>query len=796
MTNKKTRGELSKKSYDEQINGIKGFIKDARGPFVQRERGLTLGFEIIGTLEYNFNEQKISKVALSVDFSFGYKFEGRFMIGYAPMFYTVHIKGGLQIQIDFIDLRNGAIDIKRFYEYLFMKLHIGFEAELGVGINDLMSVSLVADAEYGISGYVGFEKFWKNIDKYAGSEFEWKVGIRFKALYLYSVDFSGGGYYSKPNASIDQLRENSVILALINTPFDSSLSNNIYDGSKPQIEKVGDDYVASWIGMEIRNGEPRSVLKYSVYSNGNWGVPKEVYGSGSDFYHDTYFDGEDLHVTWQNIKEGTDITSLEDMCKNSEIYYAKYDSESSQFVDVRQVSDNATLDMGPKFALQESADQPLTIVWQRNSVDDIFGLMGRNSIVYSTFDEGNWSVPNILYESDNYFSFVNSAYVDSKLTSAFVEDMDNDLTTDDRKIIVCAEGVQCKIVGSDFEIVNNPQFFKIDGKTRLTFHADGNVRFTDDYVNVNKFDIADGKINDTYQIMDDGNEIYVYYYKVGSDNSPQAYASIYDKSTDSWQLDVRLTSAKNKVTSPSIAILPGGDILTVYNSLDRETQLVSLEWDIKHIRKDFEIAYVLYDLDAKSGEKINLNIGIKNIGDYVIRSVDVFAFGQMNTIVFDNAVEIGEFATIKVEREFSISADGQEIITVRFDDIVRQYMLTTRFTDVSIDGVRRIDKEREYYDLILKNSSEEASKVYLDIYYNGELIDTTEMFLSGNETLTYTYFNDEFVNGGYVYFEIRTEMADKYESDNSISFCVEYMVEKEPVKINPYYQSMQIAKYL
>ena len=180
----------------------------------------------------------------------------------------------------------------------------------------------------------------------------------------------------------------------------------------------------------------------------------------------------------------------------------------------------------------------------------------------------------------------------------------------------------------------------------------------------------------------------------------------------------------------------------------------------------------------------------------VIRSVDVFAFGQMNTIVFDNAVEIGEFATIKVEREFSISADGQEIITVRFDDIVRQYMLTTRFTDVSIDGVRRIDKEREYYDLILKNSSEEASKVYLDIYYNGELIDTTEMFLSGNETLTYTYFNDEFVNGGYVYFEIRTEMADKYESDNSISFCVEYMVEKEPVKINPYYQSMQIAKYL
>lgn len=804
LINKKNQLKTSKKELVEQIKAFGGDIKDARKAFEQKQGGLICGVEVIGTLGYNYKFQKISKVAISVDGEIGFQVDGRFMIGYVPLFYTIKIKAGLHIEMNLIDDENGFFDITKLNQYILLGIDVAFEGELGVGINHLLNVRFFVQAKYGISGYVFMPEFYTDQWKeFLGSEFDMGVGIRATVFFLPDFEIGYGHNFKKdpklPGYILDEYnkrQEISIRMAAQNLENLNILDNNIYDGSKPQIEKVGDDYVASWIDMEIRNGEPRSVLKYSVYSNGNWGVPKEVYGSGSDFYHDTYFDGKDLHVTWQNIKEGTDITSLEDMCKNSEIYYAKYDSELSQFVDVRQVSDNATLDMGPKFALQESADQPLTIVWQKNSAEDLIGLNGRNSIVYSTFDAGNWSVPNMLYESDNYFSFVNSAYVDSKLTSAFVEDMDNDLTTDDRKIIVCAEGVQCKIVGSDFEIVNNPQFFKIDGKTRLTFHADGNVRFTDDYVNVNKFDIADGKINDTYQIMDDGNEIYVYYYKVGSDNSPQAYASIYDKSTDSWQVDVRLTSAKNKVTSPSIAILPGGDILTVYNSLDRETQLVSLEWDIKHIRKDFEIAYVLYDLDAKSGEKINLNIGIKNIGDYVIRSVDVFAFGQMNTIVFDNAVEIGEFATIKVEREFSISADGQEIITVRFDDIVRQYMLTTRFTDVSIDGVRRIDKEREYYDLILKNSSEEASKVYLDIYYNGELIDTTEMFLSGNETLTYTYFNDEFVNGGYVYFEIRTEMADKYESDNSISFCVEYMVEKEPVKINPYYQSMQIAKYL
>ncbi len=800
MNRKVNDGNLDISNLDSLINNIGKDIKDLRNTYTQNKKGINFSLEFFGILEYSFKYEKVTSYSVTMGISFGLVFEGKFMAGYIPMFYVVNIDAKLIAQIEAYNFNNGWIDIDKFYEYLLLQLTLGFEVEIGAGVNNLLSASAFAGAKYSIMGYAGFKEFWDNMDECAGSEFEFSIGIRLKALYVFTYEYSKGKLFRKPNLPLEKMLElygKKNSRALSTAQFtDNLLAENIYDGSKPQIEKVGDNYVASWIDMEIRNGEPRSVLKYSVYSNGNWGVPKEVYGSGSDFYHDTYFDGEDLHVTWQNIKEGTDITNLEDMCKNSEIYYAKYDSELSQFVGVRQVSDNTTLDMGPKFVLQESADQPLTIVWQRNSAEDLIGLNGRNSIVYSTFDEGNWSDLNTLYESDNYISFVDSAYVDSKLTSAFVEDMDNDLTTDDRKIIVCAEGVQCKIVGSDFEIVNNPQFFKIDGKTRLTFHADGNVRFTDDYVNVNKFDIADGKINDTYQIMDDGNEIYVYYYKVGSDNSPQAYASIYDKSTDSWQVDVRLTSAKNKVTSPSIAILPGGDILTVYNSLDRETQLVSLAWEIKQFQKDFEIEYAFHDFGVKSRDEFDLFLIIKNTGDYTIRSLEISAFGKTEIIELSKPIEVGEKDTIKVNRVYSINQQGQEIITVRFDDIVRQYMLTTRFTDVSIDGVRRIDKEREYYDLILKNSSEEASKVYLDIYYNGELIDTTETFLSGNETLNYTYFNDEFVNGGYVYFEIRTEIEDRFGRDNTKSFVVEYMAEKKVGNFNPYYESMQIAKYL
>lgn len=311
-----------------------------------------------------------------------------------------------------------------------------------------------------------------------------------------------------------------------------------------------------------------------------------------------------------------------------------------------------------------------------------------------------------------------------------------------------------------------------------------------------KFDIADGKINDTYKIIDAGNNLYVYYYKVGNDNTPQAYASIYDKLSDSWQIDVCLTSAENKVTYPSIAILPNGDILTVYNSLDRETEIVSLEFNIKQLRKDFEIEYAYNAFDVSRGDNFDLFVIIKNTGDYPIKSIEVSAFGKTDTLVLENAINVRESDTIKVRRVFDINAEGKEIITVRFGDIVRKYALTTKFTDISIDGLKRIDTEREYYDLILKNSSSESSKVYIDVFYNGEKTETVELFLDGNQELNYTYYNDEFVNGGYVFFEIRTEIEDKYSGDNSISFCVEYMSEKEIAKINPYFESMQIAKSL
>ncbi|MBD5087018.1 MAG: hypothetical protein HDT32_06675 [Clostridiales bacterium] len=797
LIRKRDEKQASLDKIDQEIASIPGLVRDYKNSFKQFQKGFSFGIEIIASLEYSYKEQKLADIALSIGGTLGYKVNGQTFVGYIPIYYSLNVKAGLEAKLEFHSLNNGWIDFKKFWEYILLKGHAGFEGELGVGINHFLNVGFFLDADYGISGYVFAKGFKEHALENLGSEFEWELGLRATVFLFADIEIGVGGYSVNEYASLEEIyARNEMALSLAMLQDWNSISSNIYDGSKPQIEKIGDDYSASWIDLEYNGNEPRTVLKYSIYRNGVWSAPKSVLGSGSDFYQDMYYDGQDLHITWQNIKEGTDITSLEQMSKNSEIYYAKFNPEKSEFTDIKQITTNDTLDLGPKFALQESSDQPLAIVWQRNSENDLIGLTGRNSIVYSVEDGGNWSALKSLYESDNYFSFVDSSYVDGRLTSAFVEDMDNDLTTDDRKIVVCADGLQRRIIGEEFEVVNNPQFFKLNGNPKLTFYADGNVRYTDDFVAIDKLDVSDGKINDTYKIVDNDTTMYVYYYKLSADNSAQAFVSIYDKATGSWQTDVCLTSAENKVTCPSIAILPSGDILTVYNSLNKETEIVSLEYEIKQLRKDFEISYAFYDLDVSRGEKFDLFMIVKNTGDYPLRSLDISAFGINDTIVLEKAIEIGETDTVKVERIFDISAEGKEIITMRLDDIVRQYTLTTRFTDISIDGVKKIDSFRESYDLKLTNSSDEGSKIYLDVYYNGKIIDTKETFMHGNSELKYTYANDEFENGGYVYFEIRTEMEDKYQSDNSISFFIEYMAEKENVKVNPYFESMQIAKSL
>lgn len=791
---------MSVQEFQKQLDSLKGFKKDYQESFNQHEHGFTYGIELLMSLEYDYRVQKIAKFSLSVDGTIGYKWNGTFFAGFIPLYYTIHVQAGLKAQVEFHDLRNGWIDFSKFWEHILLQGHIGLNGELGVGINGFLSVGFFAGAEYGISGYMFMPEFYtEHWKEFLGSDFEWELGVRVNVFLLGEFEFGGGQYYWKDPFTPDQIIERNKemkTVSFINRPMAKPLSDNIYDGSKPQIEKVGDNYVASWIDVELYNNAPHAVLKYSVYKDGIWSVPQAIHNSGDDFYHDMYFDGKDLHITWQKIKPNANGNSLEQMCKNSEIYYAKFDSNTLAFNYIKPLTDDGVLDAAPRFVLQENPNQPLSIAWQKNTNDDIIGLTGKNSIVYSSLSGGSWSSQKRIYESDHYFSFVDTAYVDGKITSAFMEDMDNDLATDDRKMIVCDATNQIKTVGVGFATVNNPQFYKLDGKVNLTFYGDGKVCYSNDFNTIYEFNVSKDVINDTYKIIDNESKLYIYYNKLSSENISQVFASIYDKTTGKWQIDVCLTDAQNTIMNSSIAVLTNGDILTVYNEKDEKNDTVSLGYNVKEIRKDFAIISAFYDKNVQPGDNFTLSVGIQNTGDYPISRVELSAFGKTESIILEQPLAIGGIVFIDMNCVFDIKSDGKEIIIMRYENIERDYVLHTRLTDMSITGNVRFDSFREYYDLTISNASEFSSKVYIDIYYKGEVIDTVEVFVGGNTAIEYTYSNDDFENGNYVYFVLRTDIPDKYESDNEISFGISNMAEKATAIDNPYYEALQIAKLL
>ncbi len=803
IINQKNNGVINKDALNKMLFSMKNFVNmlEDQVRLVQNNKGISVGGELLGVIKISYVTMEIVSFSLTLDGSISFNWNGIIVIASFPIYYTVTLSAGIGLAITVYNEQDGWIKFDDITKDMLFKARLGLNGEVGVGLSGVLSVGLYAGANAELSAYIFSKEFYtKNFYNFLGYNVNLQIGIHFKVFFF---DYKWGTRYDKnknplthqemANVNQETLKK-SVSYSSLNETNTLLLSNSLQSDSKTKIEKVGDNYVATWVDMIFEGDVPRTILKYSVLKNNAWSTPKSIDVKGNAFYHDMYFDGEDLHLTWQNVKEGVDVSSLEQMSANSEIYYAKFNQINNEFANVKQITNDSTLDAAPHFVLQENDSQNLAIAWQKNSLNDIMSLTGKNSIVYSECVGGSWSACQTLYESDNYFSFVDTAYVDGKLTTTCIEDLDNDLFTNDRKIKVIQKSETEKIVGDKFTEVNNPQFNKIDGKVCLSFYGDGNVHYSENFEQVKTFDIEQGKVNDTYKILENDNKLYIYYYKLSAEGSQQAFATIYDKVSDSWQYDVCLTSSENQVLYPAICVLENGDILTIYNANNEAEEIVSLEYNVKQMRKDFEITYAFYDMNSQVGDTIKLNIGLKNTGDYPIKNIKVSVFGQTEDIVLEKALQIDETIFVEVERVFAINAQGTETIVCQYEDVQKEYLLATRLTDIAIEGNVTFDTFKEYYNLKLTNSSDYSSKVYMDVYYKGKIVETIELFLDGNSSLDYTYFNDNFENENFVCFVIRTDVADKYESDNKISFRISNMAEKKNELQNKYYDILQMVK--
>ena len=809
LTDAFNAGNLSLNELNRQIRSLPDVIRQSPQQFSQHQRGVVIGFELKGTFGWNLRYNQMERLSVAVSGYIGFRFEGVFMASFVPMFYTVTIRIGFNAQLVFYQREGGWLDFDRIVDRMLIGVFAEARGEVGAGINGLLSIAFFARLRYTFSGYFFVPEAGSQGGIFFGHQFDWEVGVRVRALLIIDFSFGVGDTHGRRPATPDEIRQgyrnDGISRASSNMNFisfeelqNNILANQVFHGSRPQMDRIGNRTVSSWV--EIDDSGLTTSLVYSVLYSDRWSEPRRIAApSGSDFYHHMYFDGEAVHITWQRIT-GVDVTSsLEDQVRNSEIYFASFNPITNRFMQPARITNNQILDFAPRFALRENPDDPITIVWQRNSEQNIVGLTGINKVYYSVLDGNSWSEPTRLFESDNYLSFVTSAIIGSELTTSLLLFEGEELFDAERSVIVISGG-QNNILALDAEVINNPQFAIVDGKARLFVHADDQVWWSTNMQTWKTWeDVPQGWINDTFKILDTPDLLIIHYETLNEEQEFQVFASILDKRTGEWQLGVQISNEEHKVMHSSIVLQDDGSILALYNVVelvqinDYNEELITLNYTVREFGRDFKIESVFYNPFAQNNEEVELVIGIRNTGDFPLAIFEVSAFGIIDTIILEEKLQIGQQIFIEVNITLLISSDCQ-IVSVSNGSIIRTYSLRTLFTEVRVSGWLEFDGLNQIYVVNLLNYSDVSTYITLKTFANGIQIKELRVFIPSNYEITKRFEFPQLLNGYFLFFEIDTEIPNLFEIGNNIGFVISGLYVPSEVRSNPFHGILRDAK--
>ncbi|MDR3185440.1 MAG: hypothetical protein LBU04_01315, partial [Christensenellaceae bacterium] len=659
LINQTNSGKQSVNDMKRRLDAIPDLIREVKNEYAQNQRRFTIDVDVLGVFEYNPKEKSVSNFAVNATLTLNFKFKGTFFAGYIPMFYEVAVNLEFGIEVEFYAENGVWITWDSFLERMLLYGSVTLRGEVGAGVNDVTNISLFAQAMIKLSIYAFAknnidEMYIINLKDNLGLEFDWKIGLRVE-LFLWYFEFVGyGGSLGKDPTlpvSLDPNFQNLMVSAKLSNRYteNTSIAENevftsVYNGSKSKLIALDDGrYILTWIeDSYLRDEYNRTILKYAIFNNGVWSQSKAVFDDGrADFYHDTYLVGNNLYVAWQksNSLFNSDDNYIT-VGSASEIYTARIDTNSDTVFDVIRQTNNSDLDFAPRFVQREIASEPLAIVWQKNSQNDILGLSGENSIYYKQLIG---SAANVIYQTERGISHLAAAFKNGIIAVAFSEDYGCEIVEDESySPIRLGKIVYGKTTSTiDANGVFGTQFLLRDGEMTLFIHDGKTIIFTDDFVNLYQFSgLADYIVSSSFSIIETATGIAVFYDKMGIDGQ-QAYVSMFNSESREWTYDIVLSAQDNvRFFNVSGIIDSDGDIWASYNAQNEDMATVLCFSSITP-QSDFEIG--LTYIDFLENDEISLTIGLRNIGTSNIFKFTVVAFGETHDIYLDNPLRIAEY---------------------------------------------------------------------------------------------------------------------------------------------------------
>ncbi len=355
-----------------------------------------------------------------------------------------------------------------------------------------------------------------------------------------------------------------------------------------------------WIDDDgTKNTVNKTSLFASVYSNGKWSQPENLYESGGiNDYPDIYTDGKTVRIVWQRTVAplASNATLIEAM-KAVDLYCITYKDGGFSKPELISNSGNEIYEMMQKVTFD---NKETAVVWVENSANDPFMSDGTNSVKIARNQGKGWKQLTIA-EGTEPISSVDISYVNG-IPAVLYETYGENVNM-----------IHLSYNGKVVEFSGNNSFIT-EG---MLYYMNADTMCTYDISSGNAVNGALGDL-DNFTVVCGKNEKYLLSLK-SNGYTNELYAALYDSVNNTWGNPVAVTDYGKYIRSYSAQIDDNGNltaavnVVTVDKSSGKFTNEASLIVARLNAVKNISISGVSYD-DAmvKPGQVLPVSFTVIN----------------------------------------------------------------------------------------------------------------------------------------------------------------------------------------
>lgn len=771
------------------------------------------GIDVLGYAEVKRGkdgEWKFDEVTgyIKVDVSVSYTYNGQVFVWVIPCYYEIggELSAGFEADIESLDKASYAPQLTA---YLNAALGINLGAGVGIskvatfgatgsatlnlkkGLSDVLEdyirIWLEADAGYKLVVFgktLVSDDLWKlSSDKgiiySTDPEDENKTWIKSEPIALMSLDQAyniynaneiyeneSREYLSTPMEWYGDMSPISLFAKNYTNKNLTLLADSIYPEAQPQVFPVnGKKILVFTVDDDTRTADNKQMLVYSVYNDedGTWSKAIPVNDDGTaDFYPS--ISGE--YLVWQDQKSVMDNgLSLAEIGRQGEIVIAKWNGNG--FDEPVSLTDNDALDTLPKVSI--NGDE-ISVVWLKNSADDILGVDGNTSIVKKVYNGSVWGEEIVVKDSLNAVTDLSIGYCENTLNVAYVHDVDNDIITiEDREVYLIGSAEE-QITDNDVldsnAIINN-------GK--LYWYSENNIHFINlaDGVESTVFEDARYALADGFTVSEDDGNIAILW-SGSEDECSEIKGVLYQD--DAWGDVITVSELGAYAKYPTCIFEEDGTILTSFTAeADGITSLYTLG-----LFPSYDLAITDIYFDEKNlalNSENEFEATVTNNGELPVDGYTINIYNEdktlNNSIVFEDTIKAGKskavvgkfvtgdtinYETLKVE--ISLNADEEYV----YDN--NSVNLSIGSGDISLESLSVYEMlPTSYVVADVKNIGySDISDITVNLRANsidGEVVQSknvSSLTSGSNEEVTFAYKPQDYENvKWYVTIEVESD---------------------------------------